>query len=251
MIELIIFITGTIFGSFYNVVGYRIPKNESIIYPQSHCPNCNHNLNWYELIPIISYICQKGKCKNCGQKISPFYITFEIITGLLFLMSYIIFGQTPYLIIAITFISMLIILTISDILYMIIPDNILLIFTMLLLAEIGCIYGLNKVLIAILNGTLSFIFMFILKKIGNFIFKKESMGDGDIKLMFTNGMILTFPIAVLSIFVGSVIGLPISLIMLKKNTNHIIPFGPFLAAGAILLLLTKIDMNTIITFYNY
>ena len=77
------------------------------------------------------------------------------------------------------------------------------------------------------------------------------MGDGDIKLMFTNGMILTFPIAVLSIFVGSVIGLPISLIMLKKNTNHIIPFGPFLAAGAILLLLTKIDMNTIITFYNY
>lgn len=251
VIYIIMFIIGTIFGSFYNVVGYRIPKNESIIYPKSHCPNCNHNLKWYELIPIISYIMQKGKCKKCGKKISPFYLIFELITGILFMTSYIIFGFKPYLIIALTFISMLIIVTISDSLYMIIPDSVLLTFGLLLLIEIGIIYGPSKVLISILNGSISFIFMYLLKKFGNFIFKRESMGDGDIKLLFITGMILTFPIAVLGIFVGSVIGLPISIILVKKNSGHIIPFGPFLAAGAILLLLTKVDINTIINFYNY
>ena len=103
----------------------------------------------------------------------------------------------------------------------------------------------------IIEEVFFFIFMFILKKFGDFIFKRESMGGGDIKLLFILGMVLSFPIAALSIFVGSVIGLPISIFLLNKDESHIIPFGPFLAAGAILLLLTKIDLNTIINFYNY
>ena len=91
--------------------------------------------------------------------------------------------------------------------------------------------------------------MFLLKLIGDFVFKRESMGGGDIKLMFISGMVLSFPVSVLSIFVGSFIGLPISLFMLKKDSEHIIPFGPFLAAGAILLLLLHVDTQTIINFY--
>ena len=146
---------------------------------------------------------------------------------------------------------MLIIITISDYLYMIIPDSVLIIFATGILIEIGILYGIDKALISILNGALAFIAMFLLKKFGDFIFKRESMGGGDIKLMFILGMVLSFPIALLSVFVGSLIGLPISLIMLKKGSDHIIPFGPFLAAGAILLLLTKVDINTIINFYKY
>ena len=86
---IIIFIIGTIFGSFYNVVGYRITKGESIVSPPSHCPNCNHKLGFLDLIPIFSYIFSKGKCRYCKEKIKPFYLVFELITGLLFLLAYI------------------------------------------------------------------------------------------------------------------------------------------------------------------
>jgi len=77
---LVFFVVGTIFGSFYNVVGYRIPKGESILYPSSHCPKCNHELKSYELIPILSFIFLGGKCKNCKTKISWFYAIFELLT---------------------------------------------------------------------------------------------------------------------------------------------------------------------------
>ena len=246
--NIIMFIIGTIFGSFYNVVGYRLSKNESIIYPPSHCPNCNHKLKFYELIPILSYIIQRGKCSNCKQKISIFYPLFELITGLLFSFSYISFGLSPKLIIALTFISMLIIITISDYLYMIIEDSVLIFFSIILLIEIGIIYGISEVGISILNGTISFILMFLLKKFGDFLFKQESMGGGDIKLLFVFGIVLKVPIAMLSIFVGSLVGLPICLLMVKKD--NIIPFGPFLAIGATILLLFQIDLNTIINFYG-
>lgn len=246
----IIFIIGTIFGSFYNVVGYRLPKGQSIIYPASHCPNCNHKLTSIELIPIMSYIIQHGKCRNCQKKISPFYPIFEALTGILFVMAYLSFGFTFKLIIALTFISMMIIITVSDYNYLIISDEVLIVFGFILLVEIICINGLTAGINSLINGALAFITMFLLKKFGDFIFKKESMGGGDIKLMFIFGMVLTYPIAVLSIFVGSLIGLPIALIIMHKKSNHIIPFGPFLAAGATLLLLMQVNVSTIINLYK-
>ena len=74
---IVLFIFGITLGSFYNVVGYRIPKGESIIYPSSHCTNCNHKLKWYELIPVFSFLFLRGKCSKCHQKISWFYTIFE------------------------------------------------------------------------------------------------------------------------------------------------------------------------------
>lgn len=247
---IIFFIIGTVFGSFYNVVGYRLPKGESIIAPPSHCPNCDTKLGALELFPILSYLFQKGKCKHCKAKISPFYTVFELLTGLLFLLSYISFGFSLELIIALTFISMLIIIVVSDYNYMIISDEVLIFFGILLGIEIFFINGPDTFVKAIASGILAFVTMFLIKKLGDILFKKESMGGGDIKLMFIFGLVLGYPMAILSIFVGSIIGLPISLILLKKNTDHIIPFGPFLAAGAIIILLLHIDMNTILNLYN-
>lgn len=89
---ILFFITGLLFGSFYNVVGLRLPKKESIIYPSSHCPKCNHKLSWYELIPVLSYIFLKGKCKNCKEKISIMYPVVELISGILFALSIIPLG---------------------------------------------------------------------------------------------------------------------------------------------------------------
>lgn len=245
-----LFIIGTIFGSFYNVVGYRLPKGESIVFPPSHCTNCNHKLTFFELIPIISYIFQKGKCKHCNQKISLFYPIFETLTGILFVLCYLSFGLTPNIIIALTFVSLMIIITVSDYHYLIIPDEVLITFSLILFIEILLINGINAVLYSILNGVLAFVTMYLLKKLGDFIFKKESMGGGDIKLMFIFGMTLTYPIAILSIFVGSLIGLPIALLIIWSKKDHIIPFGPFLAAGATLLLLLQVNLDTILNLYN-
>lgn len=248
MFIILMFIIGTIFGSFYNVVGYRIPKEESIIYPSSHCPKCNHKLKAYELIPIISYVIQKGKCTKCKQKISLFYPLFEALTGLLFALAYISYGLTPQLIIALTFISMLIIITISDYQCMIIPDSVLITFSLLLIIEISIIYGFNQTITSIINGIAAFIFMFALKKFGDLIFKKESMGGGDIKLLFVFGLVLKLPLAIFSIFLASLIGLPISLLTINKNKEHIIPFGPFLAAAGAIIMLTKITFETIMSY---
>lgn len=249
-ILIFIFVIGTLLGSFYNVVGYRLPKGQSIVFPPSHCPNCNHRLGASELIPILSFIFLKGKCKHCRQKISAFYPVFEFLTGLLFVISYIIFGPTKEFLLAITFVSLLIIIVVSDYEFMIIEDSVLIFFSILLFAEIWWINGLTKALYSLLNGILAFFTMWALKKFGDFLFKKESMGGGDIKLLFIFGMVLSYPIAILSIFLGSLIGLPISLIIMAKKKAHIIPFGPFLALGAIILFFTQIDIQTIVDFYH-
>lgn len=244
------FILGTIFGSFYNVIGYRIPNGKSIIYPPSHCTKCKRRLKFYELIPIFSYIFLKGKCMKCKSKISIFYPLFELISGLLFMFTYMSFGFSLDFIIAITFISMMIIVTVSDFLYMIIPDEVLIFFGIVIFIEMIFISGIGSAFISVLNGCASFIIMFIIKKIGDFIFKRESMGGGDIKLMFISGMVLTFPISTLSIFVGSFIGIIPALLYSKKHPEGIIPFGPLLALGSIVLLLFHIDIDTIVKFYN-
>ena len=250
IIGIFLLIIGTIFGSFYNVVGYRLPKGQSILFPPSHCTNCNHKLSALELIPVLSYIFQKGKCKHCHQKISLFYPIFELLTGILFVLCYISFGLTPKVIIALTFISLMIIIIVSDYHYLIISDEVLITFGIIFFIEILIINGLNNALYSLLNGLLAFITMYLLKKLGDFLFKKESMGGGDIKLLFIFGMVLTYPIAILSIFVGSLIGLPVALIILWKKKNNIIPFGPLLAAGATILLLFQINLDSIINLYK-
>ena len=250
IICIFLFVIGTIFGSFYNVVGYRLPKGESIIYPPSHCTNCNHKLTSIELIPILSYIFQKGRCKKKKKKISLFYPIFEALTGILFILCYLSYGLKPELIIALTFISMMIIIVVSDYHYLIISDEVLITFAAILFIETLCISGLESALYSLLNGALAFLTMFLLKKFGDFLFKKESMGGGDIKLLFIFGMVLTYPIAILSIFVGSLIGLPIALLILYKKKDHVLPFGPFLAAGATLLLLLQVNLDMILNLYR-
>lgn len=241
-----LFILGTIFGSFYNVVGYRVPKGESILYPGSHCTKCGHALGPLELIPILSFLFLGRKCKKCGDKISWFYPIFEFASGILFALSYLVYGLSLECLLAIVFISMLLIIIISDYQTMIIPDSVLIVFSILIIIIKYFIVGMSGVGISILNGIGSFIFMFMLKLFGDFIFKKESMGGGDIKLLGTFGLMFGFPMSIVSIFLASIIGLPISLITLKKNSSHEIPFGPYLAVAAIIIVLTKINTNDII-----
>lgn len=242
----VIFLFGIVLGSFYNVVGYRLPKGESLIYPSSHCPKCNHKLGASELVPIFSYLFLGGKCKNCGDKISMFYPIFELLSGFLFVISYWIFGLSINFAISIVFISVLLIIFISDYQTMIIPDEVLIFgiiaIAILLIIKGGIILMLNS----IINGIISFSIMFLLKKIGDLMFKRESMGGGDIKLMFLIGMVIGFEMSIMTIFLASFIGLPISIGIMYLKKDDIVPFGPFLSIAATIIFLSQINFNMII-----
>ena len=237
----VFFILGSCLGSFYNVVGDRLPKHESIITPRSHCVNCGHILSFFELIPIFSYLFLCGKCRKCYKKIGIIHPLFELLSGILFTISFLLFGLSLKFLIAITFISMLLIVIISDYNYMIIPDEILIIGNILLIIEMFVMYGIKHTLISIIYGLLAFFVMWFIKLLGDFFFKRESMGGGDIKLMFSFGLVLGLLNSIVVIFLASLIGLPISLIMLKKDKSHEVPFGPYLSMAAIIIFLTGFD----------
>ena len=128
--SIVVFIYGLLFGSFFNVVGYRLPNGLSIIKPGSFCPKCNHSLKWYELIPVFSFIIQKGKCRKCGCRISLFYPLIELLTGILFLISYLVFGFSIEFILSILISSFLVIVIVSDFSYLVIPDEVTIFFVL-------------------------------------------------------------------------------------------------------------------------
>ena len=252
LISIVIFIYGLVFGSFYNVVGYRLPKGMSLIKPRgSICPNCNHELKWYELIPLLSFIIQRGKCTKCKCKISLFYPLIELLTGLLFLISYITFGFSTEFIISLILCSYFVIVVVSDGRYMEIPDEVTLTMSILLILTEVLAYGPVETLKLIVSGLALFGILFIFMKICNFIFKKETLGGGDIKLEFFNGCLLGLPNGLFSIFIGSLLALPFSIFNIKNNNKNIIPFGPFLLFGAILIYILKIDVVKIINDLSY
>lgn len=254
--SIMIFIIGLVFGSFYNVVGYRVPNNMSIIKPASHCPNCNHKLMFYELIPVVSYIFLLGRCKKCKKRISIFYPFFELLTGILFLLAYLKFGSSIEFLISITFISILIIISISDIKYFIIPDEVLIIGSIFLIIELIIKMQLNNLgifnglLLPILSGAGSFALLYLFKVMGDALFRRESLGGGDIKLLFIIGMILGFDMSVVTIFIASIIALPLSIISLVKDDNNILPFGPYLALAATIILLTGLNLDKILYIFT-
>jgi len=242
---------GAIFGSFYNVVASRLPVGESIVTPPSHCPDCGHILKPWELIPIFSFFLQKGKCTSCKKKMSWFYPISELVSGILFVICYLCFGISYELIIALTFVSMIIIIVLSDYYYMIINDSVLIIFGLLLLIEIYFIYDLNTLLNSLLSGLIASIIMLLLKLLGDFLFKKESMGGGDIKLMFIFGLIIGWELSLISIVLAAFVALPSSIIILKKNKEHILPFGPFLSIGALILYFSQINIQEILNLFTF
>lgn len=248
---IVFFIIGLVLGSFYNVVGLRTSKGESIIFPSSHCPKCGHKLKFYELIPVLSYVFLKGKCRKCKEKISIMYPVIELITGVLFALSFYIFGFSSTTILLMIISSLFVIIIVTDINYYIIPDSILLVFLGLIILYNIIFYGPLKALIYLGYGTLMFLFMFVLMKLGNAIFKEESLGGGDIKLMGVLGMTLKPILSFFSLSIGAFLALPVSLYLYKTKKDKIIPFGPFIICGFLIVLFTKLDTNVIFNLLKF
>lgn len=250
MIEyIIVFIFGAVIGSFLNVCIYRIPRGLSIISPSSACPFCGARIRFYDNIPIISYLILKGKCRNCNSGISIRYPIVEFVNAVLYVLILLRFSLNNIyaFLIYLAFISSLVVITFIDLEFQIIPDRITLpgiplslVFGATILPDPFFRYdllGFRASLIGLLSGGGLF---YLIAVIGKAIFKQDAMGGGDIKMMAMIGGLLGWKGVIFTTFVGSLIGsiAGLMLIVLKGRRRGIkIPFGPFLAIGAISSLL--------------
>ena len=245
-IYILLFVFGTVMGSFLNVVAVKLSNNESILWPSSHCHNCEHKLKWYELIPVVSYLLQKGRSR-CYKTIFPIsYLIIELVTGILYMVSYLFFGFSYEFIISLIFISSLIVIIVSDIEYMIILDEVIAVSSIIIIILDWIFFGLDYTAGKIIGGILAFVSMYVIKLIGDRLFKKESMGGGDIKLMFLFGLVIGFPLSLCNIFLATFIAFPVAVYVLLKRKDSLIPFGPFLAMSAILIHISKVNIMDII-----
>jgi leader peptidase (prepilin peptidase)/N-methyltransferase len=309
---LLVFMFGTIIGSFLNVCIVRMPQEKSVVFPSSHCPKCNKSLAWYDNIPLISWLVLRGRCRQCQAPISFRYFGVELLTGLTFASFYIHFGPTPLLVAYLVMASCFIVATFVDLLHRIIPDEIsiggmwagIIISALipqlhvpsgelkvgaLLAAAIVLIclflswiypffckhlidpedtYDDNPIKILVLVS-LAFVFLvnshwinlpgllnwhayslasslvgfivgggsiYMMGLIGDIIFRKESMGGGDVKLMAMIGAFLGWKIALLSFFIAPFFGGVIGVIEKIRTKDSTIAYGPFLVLGALISL---------------
>ena len=184
------FILGTVIGSFLCVVGLRLPKNIDFVKGKSRCDACGHELHFYELIPIFSYIFLRGRCLKCHKKIDSIIPISEILGGLLFSTAYYLFGFSYNLVIALLIAALFIIIVTTDVTYYIIPDEIIITFSILFLIVEFLSGGIKNVGMHLLTGILLFIIMYLIMLLGEKLFKKESLGGGDVKLLFLFGLVL-------------------------------------------------------------
>jgi len=245
-LSIIVFLFGTIMGSFLNVIIFRYNTGRKPT-GRSFCFSCGKKLNWYELIPIISFLIQKGKCKKCKSRISVQYPVVEILTGVIFLLifnsQFLIFNEISifktifYWIIF----SILIIISVYDIRHKIIPNRLVLFF--IILSFISLFLNGRSELIDVLSG---FIFATPFALIWLFS-KGRMMGLGDAKLILGIGFLLGFSQGLVSLIIsfwfGAIVGIGLILLNRTFTIKSEIPFGPFLILGAFIVFLWNIDLN--------
>jgi leader peptidase (prepilin peptidase)/N-methyltransferase len=235
-IEIIIFLWGLCIGSFLNVCIFRIPAAQSIVRPRSACPQCQTPIRFYDNIPILSYMWLKGRCRDCGQKIALRYPLVELLTGCLAWGTYFKFGLTVTGLIYFAFIAALVVITFIDLDHRIIPDFITLPGIPLFLAASMVIptITLLESIVGVLAGGGSLLAVAWTYKM---ITHKDGMGGGDIKLLAMIGALLGWQGVLLTIFVASAVGTLAGFAHMiqvrQKNMKLAIPFGPFLAIGAL------------------
>ncbi|WP_195572205.1 prepilin peptidase [Paenibacillus sp. 1001270B_150601_E10] len=221
-------IAGLLLGSFYNVVGLRVPIGESIIRPRSHCTTCQRTLGAGELVPFFSYLVQKGTCKGCGTSISILYPLTEIGTAAMFVSMPMLIGWKPEVIVAWALISLLILICITDLQYMLIPDKILLVFAILFVA-LRIVIPSGPWWDIPLGAAVGFSLLLLIA-----IVSKNGMGGGDIKLFAVLGLVLGWKGVLLAFLFSACYGTLIGvggMVIGKVRKGQPMPFGPAIALG--------------------
>ncbi|MFH1479333.1 MAG: prepilin peptidase [Candidatus Omnitrophota bacterium] len=280
MTYIVIFLFGSMIGSFLNVCIYRIPRDESIIFPASRCTSCKKPIKWYDNIPLLSYIFLKGKCRSCNEKISPRYFIVELSSALSFLILYVYFGASYKFFIYSILVFNLVIVSFIDLEFQIIPDRISIGGILLGLVLSSCIpelhnsyvwiEGLLRSLLGVLTGGFLLYFMLLLgnlgllglrhfgirmrknpywrKKFAKYRHMKESMGFGDVKLMAMLGAFLGWEKTVLVFFLAPFLGTIPGLYFKFKKKSDIIPYGPFISLASIVVMIWGDSMISYILF---
>jgi len=232
-----IFVFGAIIGSFLNVCIYRIPEQEDIISERSHCLGCGNVLKWYELIPVLSFLIQKGHCRHCRKSLSLQYPLVEILNGLVYVLVFFRYGLTITTLLYCLCTSALIVLALIDWRTFEIPVGINIF--------IGVLGIIN--LCADIKNWLTYIFGFlavsILFLIVYFITKGRGIGGGDIKLMAAAGLLIGWQNILLAMAIGAVVGSIIHLLLMKfKGKGQVLAFGPYLSIGIFTAMIAGEDL---------
>ncbi|CAG7648272.1 prepilin peptidase [Paenibacillus allorhizosphaerae] len=234
---------GLLIGSFMNVVAIRSLKNESVAFPPSHCVHCNNSLKPLDLIPLLSYLFLRGKCRYCSASISWVYPAGEAAIAALFILIYWQLGWTPELFTGFLLAAILTAIVITDLKSMLIPDKI--VFAGMILAVVLRLWihplPLWDYAIAFFTGSGLLWIMAILSKGG--------MGGGDIKLFAFLGLVLGMKLTLLTLFVASLLGTLYGIVLFalhRLQKKHSVPFGPFIAIAAMLMYLWG---NQVIDWY--
>lgn len=240
LIFILVFIVGLSIGSFLNVLIYRLPREKKFVFGRSFCPSCKNEIKFYDNIPVLSYLILAGKCRFCKSKISIRYPLVELLNSLAYLFFFFQYGVSYNFLIFCFLSSALIVIFFVDIDFQIIPDSITLPGMIIGLAisflpnSIGIISSLIG--LAVGGGVL-----YLIAILGDWLFKKDSMGGGDIKMTAMLGAFLGWQKVVLIFFTGACLGLVASIIMMIVSKNirstRVIPFGPFLATAAMIAII--------------
>lgn len=253
-LDFIVFVFGAVIGSFLNVCVHRMPIEQSIVSPPSHCPHCNQHIRWVDNIPLVSYLVLRGKCRHCGAKISPRYFLVELLTAVLFLLMwlkltqwdtpplhgiYFLKGPIYWLVIA-----GLIVATFIDFEHYIIPNEITfggIIVGLLLSAAYPPLMGADSIKVSLFRSFLGVmtggLTLLVVAFVGELIFKKEAMGMGDVKLLAAIGAFFGWQSTLFTVFVSSLFGGVMGLALVlgsKKDWQSRIPYGPYIAFAALL-----------------
>ena len=222
---------GLLFGSFANVLIFRLPRGEEVVKTPSHCMACGHRLRWYELIPVFSWLIQAGKCRACKARISPVYPIVECVNAALWAVCALRFGLNWYLPVALALSTGLLALSVIDWRTQEIPDDFPIFF--LVVGVLWNVYALAAGKGVLRQNVIGFFAASAILLLLLFV-SRGGMGGGDIKLMAVCGLILGWQQILLALGLASVVGtlimLPLHIIQ-KKQRREPIPFGPFLAAG--------------------
>ncbi len=228
---LYMFVMGSILSSFYTLVGMRVPRGRRIS-GRSFCDHCEMDIPWYGLIPIAGWFLVRGKCIHCEKKVSLKYPLLEFLGGLLFFLGYLyLHDNVIEYVITMVFVSLMLIVTVSDIEYQLVPDKILLVFFPLLLG-LRLAFPLTTWYMVLLGGAVGFLFMYLIALYGKKRFKQDALGGGDIKLYALVGIFLELELVFFSLFLAATLALLGGKLFLR-NMNPI-PFVPFIFLGSVL-----------------
>jgi leader peptidase (prepilin peptidase)/N-methyltransferase len=223
---IVIFIFGAMIGSFLNVVIYRIPKGESIVFPASKCQSCQTPLKWYHNIPVFSWIALGGKCGFCKEKISVQYPVVEFLTGIIFVALYFKLGLVWYLPFIAASFAALFALVMIDFKYMAVPDNVN--FAALIFALVQ-----PEFLMALLYASIAAGGLYLIGLLSSLIARKQAMGGADVIVAGTMGALLGFPNFFVALFLSALLAMIPALIWRDKG----VPFVPFLALATFIVYL--------------